>query len=102
MPVRRLSRAEAADLVCRCLSAGRLIPGRHFREELAAEGLDILDAYNVLKTGNIFREPEPDIRTGDWKYRMEGIDLEGKPLAVVFCFKNDSTGFLITAFSIRR
>jgi hypothetical protein len=90
------------DLVRGCLSAGRLIPGKHFREELANEGLDILDAYNVLRTGNIFQEPEPDIRSGDWKYRMEGTDLEGGPLAVVFCFKDESTGFLITVFSIRR
>jgi len=102
MPVRCLARAEAADLVRYCLSAGRLIPGKHFREELANEGLDILDAHNVLKTGNIFQEPEPDIRSGDWKYKMEGTDLEGRPLAVVFCFKDESTGFLITVFSIRR
>jgi hypothetical protein len=102
MPVKRLSRTEAADLVRECLSAGRLIPGKHFREELANEGLDILDAYYVLRKGNIFQEPEPDIRSGDWKYRMEGTDLEGKPLAVVFCFKDESTGFLITVFSIRR
>jgi hypothetical protein len=79
-----------------------VIPGKHFREELANEGLDILDAHNVLRTGNIFQEPEPDIRSGDWKYRMEGTDLEGKPLAVVFCFKDEVTGFLITVFSIRR
>ena len=102
MPVRCLSRAEAVDLVRHCLSAGRVIPGKHFREELANEGLDILDAHHVLRTGNIFQEPEPDIRSGDWKYRMEGTDLEGKPLAVVFCFKDESTGFLITVFSIRR
>jgi hypothetical protein len=102
MPVRCLTRAEAANLVRRCLSTGRVIPGKHFREELADEGLDILDAHNVLRTGIIFQEPEPDIRTGDWKYRIEGIDLEGKPLAVVFCFKDEATGFLITVFSIRR
>jgi len=79
-----------------------MIPGKHFREELANEGLDILDAHYVLRTGNIFQEPEPDIRSGDWKYRMEGTDVEGRPLVVVFCFKDESTGFLITAFSIRR
>lgn len=98
----RLSRTEAADLIRHCLSAGRIIPGKHFREELANEGLDILDAYHALKTGKIFQEPEPDIRSGDWKYRMEGTDLEGKSLAVVFCFRDESTGFLITAFSISR
>jgi Domain of unknown function (DUF4258) len=99
---KRLSRAEAADLIRHCLSAGRVIPGKHFREELANEGLNILDAHNVLKTGSIFQEPEPDIRSGDWKYRMEGNDLEGEPLAVVFCFRDAATGFLITVFSIRR
>lgn len=102
MPVRCLSRTEAVDLVRHCLSVGRIIPGKHFKEELANEGLDILDAYHVLKTGNIFQEPEPDIRSGDWKYRMQGTDLEGNPLAVVFCFRDKSTGFLITVFSIRR
>jgi hypothetical protein len=102
MPVKRLSRAEAVVLVRHCLSAGRMIPGKHFRDELAKEGLDILDAHYVLRTGNIFQEPEPDIRSGDWKYRMEGTDIEGRPLAVVFCFRDESTGFLITAFSIRR
>ena len=102
MPVRCLTRAEAANLVRRCLSAGRVIPGKHFREELANEGLDILDAHNVLRTGIIFKEPEPDIRSGDWKYRIEGTDLEGKLLAVIFCFKDEATGFLITVFSMRR
>lgn len=101
MPVKWLSRTEATDLVRHCLTVGRIIPGKHFKEELANEGLDILDAYNVLTKGNIFKEAELDIKTGDWKYRMEGTDLEGKPLAIVFCFKDDSTGFLITAFSIR-
>jgi hypothetical protein len=79
-----------------------VISGKHFREELANEGLDILDAYNVLRMGIIFQEPEPDIRSGDWKYRIEGTDLEGKPLAVVFYFKDEVTGFLITVFSMRR
>ena len=102
MPVRCLTRAEAVDLVRHCLTDGRVIPGKHFREELANEGLDIQDALNVLKAGRVFQEPEPDIRTGDWKYRMEGTDLEGGPLAVVFCFKDEATGFLITVFSIRR
>ena len=102
MSVGRLSRTEAADLVRKCLSAGRVIPGKHFREELANEGLDILDAHHVLRTGSIFQEPEPDIRSGDWKYKMDGTDLEGESLAVVFCFRDAATGFLITVFSIRR
>src|SRR5580658_1803047 len=100
MPVKCLSRAEPADLVRHYLSAGGEVHVKHVREELENEVLDILDAHRVLRTGRIFQEPEPDIRSGDWKYRMEGTDLEGKPLAVVFCFKDAATGFLITVFSI--
>jgi hypothetical protein len=102
MPLKRLSKAEAADLVRRCLSgAGRIIPTKHFRDELNKEGLDILDAYYVLRTGHVFNEPELDPRHGDWNYRIEGSEPEGKRIAIVFCFKELDTGLLITVFSIR-
>jgi len=102
MPFKRLSKAEATDSVRRCLSgAGRIIPSKHFRDELEIERLDILDAYHVLRTGQVFNEPELDPRHGDWNYRMEGTEPEGRRLAIVFCFKEQDTGLLITIFSIR-
>jgi hypothetical protein len=101
MLLKCLTRSEATDLVRHCLSSGKVRYGRHFKEELANEALAIQDAYHVLKRGVILREPEQDIRTGEWKYRMEGADVEGKRLAVVFCFKEAEATFLITIFSIR-
>ena len=79
---------------------GNIIAGRHFRDELEIEGLDLQDAVRVLKTRNIFHEPEPDTKTGDWKYRVEGTEVDGKRLAIVFCFKTEDTAFLITVFSV--
>jgi len=52
------------------------------------------------KMDNIFHEPEPDTKTGDWKYRVEGTEVDGKWLAIVFCFKTEDTAFLITVFSV--
>ncbi len=78
-----------------------MIPGKHFRDELRAEGLDWMDAFHVLRSGNVRREPEFDVRFQEWNYRMEGTVPDGKPLAIVFCFKEDDLGFLITVFSIR-
>jgi hypothetical protein len=102
MAAKRLSRAEATDAARRCLSgAGRIIPSKHFRDELAKEGLDILDAYHILRTGQVFNEPELDPRHGDWNYRIEGTEPGGRRLAIVFCFKEQDTGLLITIFSIR-
>lgn len=100
MAVRRLSRPDALRLLRECVRSGHIIPGKHFREELANEGLILPDAVRVLKTGQIYDEPEPDPKTGEWKYRVEGREVDGKWLAIVFCFKGTATAFLITVFSI--
>jgi len=98
--VERLSRPDATKLLRECVLKGNIIPGRRFRGELEKEGLDLQDAVRVLKMGNIFHEPEPDTKTGDWKYRVEGTEVDGKWLAIVFCFKTEDTAFLITVFSV--
>lgn len=87
MAVERLSRPDAIKLLRECVQKGNIIPGRHFRDELEKEGLNLQDAVRVLKTGNIFLEPESDTKTGDWKYRIEGTEVDGKWLAIVVCFK---------------
>ena len=96
--IERLSRADAESLARHCMTAGRVIFGKHFREELANESLQITDARFVLKHGHIFTEPEPDIKTGEWKYRIDGKTLDQIDLSVVFCFKEIDTCFLITVF----
>jgi hypothetical protein len=58
------------------------------------------DALAVLKSGNIYDAPEPDIRTGEWKYRMEGYVPDGQWLAIVFCFKTRERAFLVTVFPV--
>ena len=95
-----LSRQEAIDLLRQCLEEGEVIPGAHFRQELAHEGLTIADAWQVLRSGRIYDPPEQDIKTGEWKYRVEGHEPEGKWIAIVFSFKTVRRAFLITIFSI--
>ncbi len=56
----------------------------------------------VLRLGVIYAAAEPDIRTGEWKYRIEGKDLEDRNLALVLCFKTENSAFLITIFAITR
>lgn len=105
MTIKRLSRPEAAELARRCLQPGRrVIPGKHFRDELESEGLTLSDALHVLKNGRIYDEPEQDIKTGDWKYRIEGKEVDGRTLKIVFCFKDFGgvdTAYLITVFAGR-
>ena len=77
-----------------------MIPGKHFRKELAREGLEITDAKMVLKTGTIYDEPELDSKFGNWKYKIEGHETGGKWLCIVFCFQTLDDVFLITVFSV--
>ena len=88
---------EATDLIRFCVKRGAIAYGKHFREELT-----LTDAYHLLINGNVFMSPEEDLRTGEWKYRIEGREPDGKKLAIVFCFKENERGFLITIFSLER
>ncbi len=54
----------------------------------------------MLRSGAIYDEPEQDIRTGDWKYRVEGHEPGGKWMAIVLTFKTTERAFLVTIFSI--
>jgi hypothetical protein len=95
-----LSIAEAQNLLRRCLGGGTIRPGKHFREELTAEGLDFPSAWHVLRTGIIFNPPEVDVRTREWKYIVEGYEPDGRWLRIVFSFKSVESVYLITVFSV--
>jgi hypothetical protein len=84
-----------------CLGGhGNIVPGKHFLEELRNEGLTLQDAWLVLRSGCIRNPPEHDIKTGEWKYTVEGYTADGIGLAIVFSFKHVDRAYLITVFSI--
>ena len=90
----------ALDMLRDCLAEGNVIPGKHFLEELANEGLTLPDAWQVLRTGCIFKPPELDIRSGEWKYTIEGYAPGATKLGIVFSFKEIDTTYLITVFGL--
>jgi hypothetical protein len=96
-----LKRQEALDLLRHCLEEGEVVPARHFRDELANESISFADVWAVLRSGAIYDEPEQDIRTGEWKYRVEGYEPGGEWMAVVLTFKTRERAFLVTVFSIQ-
>ena len=56
------------------------------------------DTLAICRTGLIIRVPEKDIKTGDWKYRIEGWTADRESLAVVFALKAVRKAVLITVF----
>lgn len=101
MLVEVMTATEARDLIRYCLTDGEIVPSGHFRTELAAEGLTLVDVWHVLRTGCIYEASERDIKTGEWKYRIEGTEPdEGRWIGVVFSFKTIERVCLITVFTI--
>ena len=93
---------EALDLLRYCLEEGVVVPGAHFRTELANEGLYLEDAWIVLRSGAIYSPPELDMRTGEWKWKIEGKEPGGLWLCIVFSFKSVNRAFLITVYSVKK
>ena len=102
MLVERMTAQEAKDLLAFCLERGTVIPSKHFRDELAKETIDMNDAWFILRSGAIYDGPEQDIKTGEWKYRIEARVPDGQWIAIVFKFRTEDTAFLITVFSVEK
>lgn len=97
----RRSKEDASRLIRECLLNGRFIPTRHFWRELENEGLSIVDVLIVVRRGYVFDEPELDVSTGEWKYRVTGTAPGGEFVVIVFCFNSDDEAVLITVFNDR-
>ncbi len=69
---------------------------RHFRDKLD-DDLTTQDVLAVCRSGAIIMSPEKDLKTGQWKYRIEGITADRRKVAVVFTFSLERAIF-ITVF----
>jgi Domain of unknown function (DUF4258) len=93
-----LSKDRAKAKLNLCLEEGVVLYSRHFREELARDDLTRGDVLTVCRSGMIVMAAEKDIKTGDWKYRIEGMTADRRQIAVVFTFQSE-LAVLITVFA---
>ena len=94
----RLTKDQAKAQLNLCLDAGVVIYTRHFKEELANDGLTMEDVLAVCHSGVILMASEQDIKTGDWKYRIEGYTADHVNVALIFTLKPERKAVFITAF----
>jgi hypothetical protein len=79
-----LSKDQAKKEVNWCLEEGAVMYTKHFRDELTNDDLTTEDVLTVCKSGAVIMEPEKDIRTGQWKYRIEGGTADRRQVAGSF------------------
>jgi len=93
----RHSKKQAMEIIRRCLREGKVIYDPHIYKQAKKRQFTVGDVVHVLKTGVIYDEPEPHIRTNLWRYRVCGETVFEKTLTVVVEI-NDPNAILITCF----
>lgn len=77
------TKLEALRLIRKNLVKGEIVPTSHFSKRMADRKISMQDVIAVLKNGAIHDEPELDIKTHQWKYRVKGKTIDNEPLVVV-------------------
>lgn len=95
-----LAPADVTETIRRCLTAGRIVPTKHFSGRQFLRDYTIQDAINVLRWGEVSSEPpEWNEKAKRWAYRIHGPDLEGDVLTVVVGIGPERNRvWLVTAF----
>lgn len=95
--VPRLSRSDALKLLRRCLESGIVEYHPHFALRCRDRGIDPVDAQYVLRKGVIYDEAELDVRSQEWRYKIEGKPPDAdKRLKVVITFLERDEVLVIT------
>lgn len=95
-----LTADEAKEKITMILDEGTVELSFHCRtESMRKRGVTMLDIVTTLKTGEIRRAPEWDDEHSNWKYRVEGEDIEGDDLtAVTLIIETDMRLYIVTVF----
>jgi hypothetical protein len=72
----------------------------HARKRMKERRITLAMVYEVLRRGNLHREPEINLRYGTLECRMERY-VEGRDIAVVVAFGTDAAGLpVVTVMDI--
>ncbi len=95
------TKSQAARLI-RSISndpAGSFRSTKHARDMMKDRKISTQDIRHVFKNGKVLDEPEIDIKTGNWKYRIIGNGIDNDNLTVVVVINNDENYLgIITVF----
>ena len=87
-----LSADEAKEKIRLILAQGKVELSYHCkRDSMPKRSVTLPDIVNTLQTGEIRRVPEWDDEHDNWKYRVEGVDIEGDDLAAITIVRTGST-----------
>lgn len=98
--MRELSPDAAKAKILDILENGRIIPTwYHARKRMQQRSVEDADIREALSNGDIKRRAEWDEQHQNWKYRVEGTDLEGEAITLItVIIESDHLLRIITIF----
>ena len=87
---------EALAHALYALEEGGIVSTPHLRHRMSERGFDMNDLIAVFENGHIKKPPKWDEIHQNWTYRVEGHDIEGDELSVVFAIDKNGLLHLIT------
>ncbi|MFZ3041109.1 MAG: DUF4258 domain-containing protein [Thiobacillus sp.] len=97
----RLSKKQIERVIRdRAINTANVLLTDHARKRMKQRHITLAMVYDVLRRGNLHREPELNLRYGTLECRMERY-LEGRDIAVIVGFETDTTGLpVVTVMDI--
>jgi len=89
-----LSPPQARRLIQNILAHGEVVSSKHATEEMAKDGLTIIDCVNILRGGVV--EPA-EWENGSWRYRVHT-----QRIWVVVAFRSEKRMVIVTAWRSKR
>ncbi len=93
----RYTKLQATQLIriIASSSSGRIFPSNHAKKMMGKRDISNQDILRAFKYGKVIDEPEPDIRTGEWKYKIVGNGIDIDNLSVVVTINEDEQYLII-------
>lgn len=68
---------------------------KHIKESMMKRNFTASDVLKVLSTGKLIKKGEFDDNYQNWKYRIEGEDVEGEKLTLIFSLTKEEDAIIL-------
>ena len=92
----KYSRTEALKRIKANLNDGAMYQTHHFKKRLRERDISTLDISYVIRNGRIDDEPDLDITTNQWRYKINGKTIDGDSLSIIVELEIPKVNKLIT------
>jgi hypothetical protein len=94
-PKKWISGKSVLEKARKCLESEDVIFSSHLKDRMLERNFNMQDVINVIENGDIPRPPKWNEELGQFRYVVEGKDLEGEELKLVITLSDKRDAIII-------